>query len=89
MLDMEAKGIHSDQGAFSFGDYRFGFVEVYVSRGDPLFGCIDIQTRAELGPIGGFDVPISVGTGWAIVILAPILLALFTAALNRRFRKPA
>jgi hypothetical protein len=73
--------------AISIGEYRFGFVEEYVQK-NPPDGCTALQTRASLGQLGSFEVPVSVGAGWAIVILAPLLFALFAATLARRLKKP-
>jgi hypothetical protein len=78
-----------DEGMTEFRDidytvnlagYRFGFVDVEIDGQ----GMRWTQTYADLGPLGRHNVPFSAKEGWAITIVAPLLLLFVALSLARR-----
>jgi hypothetical protein len=64
------------------GGYLYGFrdtihTELHCGMRYP-------STEAHFGPVGSFHVPFSAGVGWAILVGAPLLLAIAASVIGRR-----
>jgi hypothetical protein len=75
---------------FEAGGYRFGFADLTYA-GIPGVSESFPYTRAHMGPLGSYRVPVSAAAGWAITLLLLIsaVAAVGWLGFRRRRRRPA